>query len=88
MELPGEPLGWRALHGRDDRQRPRTTSGRRRTPTIRRRADFQKRYPNALNRDFDGKPKALTEADALIAYLQMLGTLVDFKLYDGKANLR
>ena len=51
-------------------------------------ADFQKRYPNALNRDFDGKPKALTEADALIAYLQMLGTLVDFKLYDGKANLR
>ncbi len=51
-------------------------------------ADFLKRYPNALNRDFDGKPKALTEADALIAYLQMLGTLVDFKLYDGKANLR
>jgi cytochrome c oxidase cbb3-type subunit II len=30
----------------------------------------------------------MTEADALIAYLQMLGTQVDFTLYDGKANLR
>lgn len=39
-------------------------------------------------RDFDGNPKMISEADALIAYLQMLGTLVDFKLYDGKANLR
>jgi cytochrome c oxidase cbb3-type subunit 2 len=29
-----------------------------------------------------------TEMDALIAYLQMLGTLVDFKLYNEKANLR
>jgi len=26
--------------------------------------------------------------DALIAYLQMLGTLVDFKLYNEKAYLR
>ncbi len=26
--------------------------------------------------------------DAVIAYLQMLGTLVDFKVYDDKANLR
>jgi cytochrome c oxidase cbb3-type subunit II len=51
-------------------------------------AAFQKRYPKALQRDFDGDPKRLTEADALIAYLQMLGTLVDFKLYDNKANLR
>ncbi len=33
-------------------------------------------------------PGAITEADALIAYLQMLGTLVDFKLYDDKANIR
>ena len=29
-----------------------------------------------------------TEMDALVAYLQMLGTLVDFKLYNEKANLR
>ncbi len=39
-------------------------------------------------RDFDGNPGVVSEADALIAYLQMLGTLVDFKLYDNKANVR
>ncbi len=50
--------------------------------------EFQARYPGALVRDFDGDPKRVTEMDALIAYLQMLGTLVDFKLYDDKANLR
>ena len=32
-------------------------------------------------RDFDGRPGAPTEMDALIAYLQMLGTLVDFSTY-------
>ena len=31
---------------------------------------------------------AITEADAVVAYLQMLGTLVDFKVYDDKANIR
>jgi len=36
------------------------------------------RYPKAQVRDFDGDPKRLTEMDALVAYLQMLGTLVDF----------
>jgi cytochrome c oxidase cbb3-type subunit II len=51
-------------------------------------SDFLKRYPKAVVRDFDGNPKSLTEMDALVAYLQMLGTLVDFKLYDAKANLR
>lgn len=51
-------------------------------------ADFLKRYPKAVARDFDGNPAKVTEMDALVAYLQMLGTLVDFKLYDGKANLR
>ena len=30
----------------------------------------------------------VTESDALISYLQMLGTQVDFKLYDNKANIR
>jgi len=39
-----------------------------------------KRYPNAQARDFDGNPGALNEADALIAYLQMIGTQIDFKL--------
>ncbi len=47
-----------------------------------------KRYPKASARDFDGNPAEVSEADALIAYLQMLGTQVDFRLYDNKANLR
>src|ERR1051326_6971711 len=49
--------------------------------------DFQKRYPKAIARNFDGNAR-LTEMDAMVAYLQMLGTLIDFKLYDDKANLR
>ncbi len=49
---------------------------------------FAKRYPKAALRNFDGKAGAPTELDALIAYLQVLGTLVDFKLYNEKANLR
>jgi cytochrome c oxidase cbb3-type subunit II len=49
---------------------------------------FAKRYPKAIARNFDGKAGVPTEMDALIAYLQMLGTLVDFKLYNEKANLR
>ena len=51
-------------------------------------ADLIKRYPRTVARDFDTNPSAITEADALIAYLQMLGTLVDFKTYDRKANIR
>jgi cytochrome c oxidase cbb3-type subunit II len=51
-------------------------------------ADLAQRYPNAQSRNFDGNPQKVTEADALIAYLQMLGTQVDFKLYDNKANVR
>jgi cytochrome c oxidase cbb3-type subunit 2 len=39
--------------------------------------DLATRYPKAQIRDFDGNPKRLTEMDALVAYLQMLGTLVD-----------
>ena len=39
------------------------------------------RYPKAKIGDFDGNPGAITEMDALVAYLQMLGTLVDFSSY-------
>jgi cytochrome c oxidase cbb3-type subunit 2 len=51
-------------------------------------AALLKRYPKANVRDFDGNPNRITEADALIAYLQMLGTEVNFKLYNDKANIR
>ncbi|PEQ13823.1 cytochrome-c oxidase, cbb3-type subunit II [Novosphingobium sp. PC22D] len=39
--------------------------------------DLAARYPKAQIRDYDGDPTRLTEMDALVAYLQMLGTLVD-----------
>ncbi|MEO1046472.1 MAG: cytochrome-c oxidase, cbb3-type subunit II [Pseudomonadota bacterium] len=42
-------------------------------------SELEARYPKAQIRDFDGNPGQLTEMDALIAYLQMLGTLVDFE---------
>jgi cytochrome c oxidase cbb3-type subunit 2 len=45
------------------------------------------RYPGANVRSFDGDPTRLTEMDAVIAYLQMLGTLVDFSLYDNQADI-
>jgi cytochrome c oxidase cbb3-type subunit 2 len=51
-------------------------------------ADLAKRYSKIQARDFDGNPSRVSEADALIAYLQLLGTQVDFKLYDDKANIR
>lgn len=43
---------------------------------------MKRRYgPKAVVRDFDGDPSRITEMDALIAYLQMQGTLVDFSTY-------
>ncbi|MFV0333220.1 MAG: cytochrome-c oxidase, cbb3-type subunit II [Tropicimonas sp.] len=38
------------------------------------------RYPGAVVSNFDGQPE-LTEMDAMVAYLQMLGTLVDFSTF-------
>jgi cytochrome c oxidase cbb3-type subunit II len=46
------------------------------------------RYPKAKVGDFDGDPAKLTEMDALVAYLQMLGTLVDFSTYDDASGYR
>jgi cytochrome c oxidase cbb3-type subunit II len=47
------------------------------------------RYPKAKIGYFDGNEQTLTELDALIAYLQMLGTLVDFATFDAAGpNLR
>ncbi|MCJ8052195.1 cytochrome-c oxidase, cbb3-type subunit II [Shinella curvata] len=49
---------------------------------------IEARYPKAKLGDFDGDPTKLTEMDALVAYLQMLGTLVDFSTYDDAAGYR
>ncbi|MEN4965294.1 cytochrome-c oxidase, cbb3-type subunit II [Brucella intermedia] len=46
------------------------------------------RYPKAKVGDFDGNPQMISEMDALIAYLQMLGTLVDFSTYDQSPKAR
>jgi cytochrome c oxidase cbb3-type subunit 2 len=43
------------------------------------------RYPNAQVRNFDSEP-GISEMDALIAYMQMLGTLVDFSTFTPDAS--
>ena len=42
--------------------------------------DLLERYPGAQVRNFDGKP-GVSEMDAIVSYLQMLGTLVDFSTF-------
>jgi cytochrome c oxidase cbb3-type subunit II len=52
-------------------------------------AGVGERYPKAVVRTFDADPSEVTELDAMIAYLQMLGTLVDFTKFDAAGpNLR
>jgi cytochrome c oxidase cbb3-type subunit 2 len=48
------------------------------------------RYPKMQARDFDGNPARLTEMDALVGYLQSMGTMVDFTQYEplSHENLR
>ena len=46
------------------------------------------RYPKAVVANFDGDAAELTEMDALVAYLQVLGTLADFSTYDESKALR
>ncbi|NBX52163.1 MAG: cytochrome-c oxidase, cbb3-type subunit II [Proteobacteria bacterium] len=42
-----------------------------------------KRYGKKVTiRDFDGNPQKVSEMDALVAYLQVLGTLVDFAKFE------
>jgi len=45
--------------------------------------DLQKRYGGKVNvHDFDGNPGKISEMDALVSYLQVLGTFVDFVKYE------
>ncbi len=46
---------------------------------------LNERYPNVNIRNFDGRAE-ITELDALIAYLQVLGTMVDFSTYEVESS--
>ncbi|RJL12794.1 cytochrome-c oxidase, cbb3-type subunit II [Paracoccus siganidrum] len=46
---------------------------------------LMERYPGAQQRNFDRQPQ-LTEMDALVAYLQVLGTMVDFSTFEPDPN--
>jgi cytochrome c oxidase cbb3-type subunit 2 len=48
--------------------------------------DLMRNYPKAVISDFDSNDKFISEFDALVAYLQMLGTLVDFSTYTPNPN--
>ena len=50
--------------------------------------DVVARYPKAQARNFDGQAGEPTEMDALIAYLQVLGTLVDFSTFKAELESR
>jgi cytochrome c oxidase cbb3-type subunit 2 len=60
------------------------------SPDSRPARELVRRYPKAKVGKFDGKPGTEpSELDALIAYLQVLGTLVDFATFDASGpNLR
>lgn len=47
---------------------------------------FERYGEKVKARDFDGNPKFTSELDALVAYLQMLGTLVDFNEYEANIS--
>ena len=44
-------------------------------------SELEERYPGAQQRNFDRQP-GISEMDALIAYLQVLGTMVDFSTFE------
>ncbi|MGO4906848.1 cytochrome-c oxidase, cbb3-type subunit II [Pseudorhodobacter sp. W20_MBD10_FR17] len=46
---------------------------------------LEERYTKVAVRNFDGKPE-ISEMDALIAYLQVLGTMVDFSTFQPDAS--
>lgn len=50
------------------------------TPDLVDPEEMQARYPKAVAADFDNN-RTITEMDALVAYLQVLGTMVDTKAY-------
>ncbi|HUI21207.1 MAG TPA: cytochrome-c oxidase, cbb3-type subunit II [Methylocella sp.] len=82
LAMTGVPYSQEMINNaRDDLKAQGTAAGPHTAP-------FEARYPKAIVRDLGADKGRLTEADALITYLQRVGTQVDFKLYDDKANIR
>jgi hypothetical protein len=76
---------------RQERARPQIGRGLRQRLEIdmRGQVGLAERYGERVNvRDFDGNPRRVSEMDALIAYMQMLGTLVDFSEFEPVASGR
>ena len=82
--------GRRALHRRDDRQGAGRIWPPRSLPTAARRARCCAAIPRPRSASSTASPApSRRELDALVAYLQMLGTLVDFATFDASGpNLR
>ena len=80
--------GRRALYARTPSPMPAPTSWPRRRP-MPTRPGCAERYPNGATSTISTAIRAqITEMDALVAYLQMLGTLVDFSTYEPEQNYR
>ncbi len=75
-----QPHRRRALYRRDDRGRPRRFPRPGRSRQRRRRRRCSSAIPARWRATSTASP-GITELDAVIAYLQMLGTLVDFSTY-------
>ena len=74
----GAAAGRGSLHRRHDRERAQPTPSARRFPDSDAAEGVVDRYGEATNvRAFDGRADRLTEMDALVAYLQILGGLTD-----------
>ena len=84
LKLVGVPYSDEMIEKAQQTWSPRST------PDSRPARDLLRRYPKAKVGKFDGKPGTEpSELDALVAYLQMLGTLVDFATFDASGpNLR
>ena len=57
-------------------------------PESENRDGLLERYGEVNTRDFDGQPNFVSEMDALVAYLQVLGTMAKLEDYDPDLNIK
>jgi cytochrome c oxidase cbb3-type subunit II len=84
---PGRPSPRRrALHRRDDPPARVDDLAVQWDPDSRRRRRLPRALPERAGPQLLGFASKITELDAMLAYLQMLGTLVDFSTYEPDPN--